>query len=161
MQHPNAKNWRKIAQQAARNHKQDANRAVPALDLPDGFGLMGGVDHVYDVGAAQKACAHDKQHRYDEGRKAQRKYIRGWLKNEPHLRTVHNKQAEQPPDDPGKRPAQNSAQSARAKGDARQIRKELPADLPSRCAEQQKDAGLSGFLPEKKRAGIDREHRTA
>ena len=150
-----------IPRQSAHSHQDDAHGAVPPLHLPDGLGLVGLLDDVDDVGAADGSSAQEEQHDHHVGGKGQRQEIGLGIERQGHLPGVHQEQPEQLPHAPGQGAAQDGAGGAGAQGDHRQFLANLGLQLAAGGPQGQEHASLPGLLPEEQPGGVGGEHGAA
>ena len=161
VEHSDEERRHQIPRQGADHHQDDAHGAVPPLHLPDGLGLVGLLDDVDDVGAADGPPAQEEQHHHHIGGEGQGQKVGLGIKGQGHLLGVHQKQPEQLPHAPGQRPAQDGPGGAGAQGDHRQLFPNLFLQLAAGGPQCQEYAGLPGLLPEKQPGGVGGEHGAA
>ena len=94
-----------IPRQGADHHQDDAHASIPPLYLADRLGLVGLLDDVDDVGAADGPAAQEEQHPHHVGGKDHGQQIGPGIEGQGHLLGVHQEQAEQLPHAPSQRAA--------------------------------------------------------
>jgi len=70
MENADKKAWYQIPGQRSRHYQQDTHGTVPPLYFPDGFGRMGFLDDIHNVGAINGPAAQGEQHRHHINRSA-------------------------------------------------------------------------------------------
>ena len=76
--------------------------------------FMGFLDNINDIGATNRAPAHQKQHEDDEDGKGQCKEVGLRVKTQNHFLGIHNHGTEDLPDAPGQRNTQQGTSGAGA-----------------------------------------------
>ena len=122
---------------------------------------MGLLDDVDDVGAVNRAAAHPQEHQKRKQGEYAGEPVGLRCKPQRHLRRIHHKRAEDLPNSPGQRPAQQGACPAGQQGQEGQFPRKHPAQLPARGAQGQKHAKLPGLLPEEEAGSVGGKHPTA